>query len=88
MGGQDDVPLNATSHIQTLLPARTSLIRKRVTKNSFVGKNQYLVHSSPVPCRRTGWRGGPVVLIILKGMSLPEWDLEFWREMQIVFLKQ
>ena len=67
VGGQDDVLLNATSHIQTLLPAGTSLIRKRVTKNSFVGKNQYLVHSSPVPCRRTGWRGGPVVLIICKG---------------------
>ena len=29
--------------------------------------------------------GEIAVLIILKGMSLPEWDLEFWREMQIVF---
>ena len=32
--------------------------------------------------------GEIAVLIILKGMSLPEWDLEFWREMQIVFFFQ
>ena len=58
VGSLDEIVLNTTSHIQALLPTRTSLNsgwQLKVNKS----KNCYFLHSSPLPCRRTGSRGGP-----------------------------